>query len=218
MTALSAFVPFVALKVARDMPAENIQHALREVIIYFMEQTHAAVAEVFTTLMYADYEAFLNLPECRRMVAVEGVYLVPGSCQDDRRQTRWNPEWEEIPFASYKGQPGWSIDDGDGAETTLWVTPFERRERRLCVRYSWAPKRDAVCDVPDWLFERHAAAIADGAMSYLHNNPADDAGSTRFAVLASRAFTAAIDDMKRNRAALHGPRHMPISSARFFGG
>lgn len=218
MTSIADFVPFVAVKVARDMPTENIQHALREVIIYFLEQTHAATAETFTRVDSADYEAFLDLPECRRMVAVEGVFLVPEHCGDDRRQMRWRPDWEEIPFSSYKGQPGWSIDDGDGARTTLWIAPLERRTRRLCVRYSWAPKRDAACEVPDWLFERHASAIADGALSYLHNNAADETGSPRFAALMSRAFSTAIDDQKRDRAMQHGPRQMLITSARFFGG
>ncbi len=160
MTPISAFVPFVAAKVAKDMPLANIQHAIRETLVFFLEQTRAAVAELYLDLHCHEDELLVDLPQCRRLVGVEGVYLVPSSqCGPTHGQVRWRPTWEKFPFANNEGENGWSVDDGDGDLTTLWLLPASQKERRVCVRYSWTPKRDATCEVPDWVFERFADAI-----------------------------------------------------------
>jgi hypothetical protein len=220
MTSISAFVPFVALKVPRDMPTANIQHALRETLVYFLERTRSAVAELYPTLQAKTSELYLELPECRRMVTVEGVYFVPQQeCGVNQRQLRWSPVWEQVPFADDTGHGGWSMDDGDGELTTMWVMPSQTRDRRVCVRYSWTPKRDATCEVPEWVFERYADAIADGALAYLHSNPADESANMRFASTAGAEFQRAINEARgRHLAAQFGPRHLKPTSSNFFKG
>lgn len=219
MRTIADFVPFVAVKVDKNMPTPNIQHALRETLVTFLEMSRAAVSEVYPTQRAKDTEVLLEIPECRRLVGIEGVYLAPqGACGPASGQLRWDPTWEQIPMAEEYGM-GWAMDDSAGFLEVLWITPAMPHDRRLCIRHSWTMKRDATCEVPDWIFERYADAISDGALAYLHFNPADDTASQRAAVTFSRAFQLAVDDARARRIATKfGPRQLRMSTGSFFRG
>ncbi|MEY4909020.1 MAG: hypothetical protein RL260_2738 [Pseudomonadota bacterium] len=210
MTTIAEFVPFVAVKVAKDMPTQNIQHAIRETLVFFLEQTRAAIDETYVLANCNEAELLVPVPPCHRLVGIDGVYEVPKQL-GLTGQIRWRPDWTVVPFGD------WHLDEADGNLTTLWVAP-QVHARRFAIRYSWTPKRSATCEVPEWVFERFVDAIADGALAYLHSNAADEGASDRFAAMSAKGFKMAIDEVKRRKAAQYGPREMTVSSRHFFRG
>lgn len=180
MKTVSDFLPWVELE-AQDTPAANMQHAIREALIYFMRESGAAVEEMFLDLPANRDDLAIPTEECRRLVGIDSVWVAP-KCSD----TRWSPEWERLPAMDGKGY-GYALDDAGGPLSMMWVFPRSNKPRRLCVKYRWAIGRDA-CEVPDWIYQDYAKAIAAGALAYLHRNPQDPSMSTPFTSVVGAEF------------------------------
>jgi hypothetical protein len=184
MKTVSDFLPWVELE-AQDTPVANMQHAVREALIYFMRESGAVVDELFVNLPAGQDDIALTIPECRRIVGVNGVWTAPtyGS-------SRWTPEWDSVRAMDGDGA-GYMLDDIGSPMSTLWVLPRSNKPRTLCIKYRWSIGRDA-CEVPDWIYHDYAKAIASGALAYLHRNVQDPSMSTPFSGVVGTEFDTAV--------------------------
>lgn len=205
------FAPWVELKV-QHAPTANVHHAIREAVAYFMRHSRAAVDEVYINVPCREREVVVEPRSCQRLVQIERVFVDP-HC---RRDGRWAPDWDELPHSD-REQGGWWIDDVGGPNATLWLADTSPREQRLCVRYSWAIKRDN-CDVPEWIYEDHADSIANGAIAYLHANASDSEATVPFAAVVGPEFKLAIDEARTRKEAQYRARRMKLSTRGYFGG
>jgi hypothetical protein len=184
MKTISDFIPWVEFE-AQEAPVANMQHAIREALIYFMRESGAVVEELFVTLPAGQDDLALAVPECHRIVGIDSVWTAP-RCTD----TRWSPEWTRVLADDGVGH-GYMLDDTGGPLSMMWVFPRSNKPRKLCVKYRWAIGRDA-CEVPDWIYHDYAKAIASGALAYLHRNPLDPSMSTQFTSVVGTEFDSVI--------------------------
>jgi hypothetical protein len=211
MITVADFAPFVEIK-APSAPTANVHHAIREVIVTFMRLSRAAVDEVYIDVPCGEREVIVQPKGCQRLVQMEHIFRDP-SC---RQNSRWNPDWEELPHSD-RTEGGWWIDDVGGPNATLWLANSESKAQRLCVRYSWSIKRDN-CEVPEWIYEDHADTIADGALVYLHMNPADENASRPFASAMAPVFMEGVYNARRRKEAQYRRRQRGVANADFFRG
>jgi hypothetical protein len=210
MATIASLAPFVEIK-ARNVPTPNVHHALREAVIAFMRMSRAAVDEVYVDVRCSERELVLVPKACHALVQVEAIYEDPGC----RTRSRWNPDWLLLE-SSEMTQGGWWIDDVGGPNATVWIPPH-RDKRRMCVRYSWSIKRDD-CEIPDWMYQDYATFIADGALSYLHNNPSDEYASRPFGGDASAGFMAGVEHARRRKEGQYRHRQLSMHNTGFFMG
>lgn len=213
MKTVADFAPFVEIK-AHSVPTANIHHAIRECVIEFMRMTRMAVDELYLKVPANETELVVQPKACHHLLQIEGIFVQPSVCGT---AGRWSPDWEEIPHDEMRRQYGWWIDDVGGPNATVWLNPTSCKARTLCVRYSYAIKRDA-CDIPDWIYEDYAGAIADGALGYLHSNPMDEDASSTFSARMVQSFMTAVYDAKSRKMAQYRPRRLNMTNTQFFGG
>lgn len=211
MSTIADFVPFVEIKVPHA-PTPNIQHAVRETLVSFMRMSRAAVDEIYVDVPCNEREVIVEPRGCQRLVQVEHVFVDP-TC---RSGTRWNPDWDEMPDGE-RGAGGWWIDDVGGPNATLWLPYSQTRAQRLCIRYSWAIKRDN-CEVPEWVYEDYADVIANGAITYLHMNPTDEDANLPFAERLSGVFMNGVAEARRRKEGQYRHRKVRMSNPSFFRG
>jgi hypothetical protein len=206
---IADFVPFVELE-AQGAAQPNIQHAVREAVIYFMRNTRAAVGEMFIDMSACQEDAALLTDECHRLVWVESVWLAP-----DCNKHRWTPDWERIAATTldqrlFHMMPGYWVDDVGGPQTTLWLrTRRDKAPRTICVRYNWAIGRDA-CEVPSWIYDDYADVITNGALAYLHRNPDDASMSKPFVAVVGTPFYDAVERLRNRKKAGYNSRSQPV--------
>lgn len=211
MTTVADFAPFIEIKVPHA-PTPNVHHAAREAVIAFMRLSRAAVDEVYIDVPCREREVIVTPKGCQRLIQVEHVF-VDHQC---RPGSRWNPDWDELPHSDRR-MGGWWLDDVGGPNETLWLANETTRPMRLCVRYSWAIRRDD-CAVPDWIYEDHADVIADGAISYLHANPTDENASVPFSAAMSGMFLEGVAYARRRKEGQYRHRQFSSANAGFFRG
>lgn len=214
MTTFADLVGFVTSSIHRDIPVANVQHALRETTIDFLTRSQVATDGEYITLRCGQHDMLLEPKGCRRVVSVIGIYEQP-SC---RGAGMWDRSWHELPAAE-DGFAGWYLDPDDGARQTI-LMPSLNKERRLYVRYAWTLPRDSACTIPDWLYERFADSIADGAVAMLLHNPieGDKVDRTARRQQAAASYEMAINRARNAKAAQeHGPYFKP-GTRHFFGG
>lgn len=211
MSTVADFAPFVEIK-APHAPTPNIQHAIRETLVLFMRKSRAAVDEVYIDVPCREREIIVTPKGCQRLVQIEHVFVDP-SC---RPGSRWDPDWEEM-VDSERTQGGWWIDDVGGPNATLWLPQASYKEQRLCIRYSWSIKRDN-CEVPEWVYEDYANVIADGAITFLHQNPSDEQASVPFGSAMSQVFMDGVAEARRRKEGQYRHRKLRMSNSSFFKG
>jgi hypothetical protein len=215
MKSVADIVPFVRFKARHDNEA-NIQHAVRETVIAFMRESRAAVNELFISIptTCGFNEALLETPNCERLVGIESVWCAPKNCDSKR----WTPLWDGVPNIDV-GQPelrfdsqlGYWVDDVGGPQTTLWLNSFERKTQHLCVRYSWAIKRDD-CLFPDWIYDDYAGVITEGALAYLHDNPDDDHAASSFAARMDLRFMQEAKALRERKRSNYSARNLQLGT------
>jgi hypothetical protein len=181
----------------------------------FLKLTNGA-RDTFIVNQDCDEELYVDIAPCRRMVEVLGIYRVPTQCGDNARL--WSPRWERVVDQDCCGQHVWQHDMADGDGLTIMLPP-ELRRMRLAVRYTWTTSRSGGCEAPAWVFEDYAGAIADGALAYLHVNPADSTAVAGFGDRSRALFAAAVSEVRVRNATNRGKlNYVPTSKAHFYGG
>lgn len=226
MTPVDAFTPWVEHRVAVDTPRANVQHSIREALTVFLRESRAAVDTAYVTQEACDAEVFIPVPPCRRLVGVEEIFQEPQNGGAPGRGV-WTPRWPRLGqeettaphgYAALVNEHLWRHDMADGDRTTVWVAA-PGKPRRLAVRYTWTlPRAGLQCEVPDWLFEDHADAIAAGALELMHRNPADIEATGPFGSLQDTLFRHAIHNARRRKMAAYGAGTFSTGAAHFFGG
>lgn len=214
MTTIADLVAFVAPSVHRDVPLVNIQHALRETTIDFLTRSQAATDGEYVTLRCGRSDMLLEPKGCRRLVTVIGIYERP-AC---RSTGMWDRSWYEQPRAE-EGRPGWYIDPDDLGLQTIMI-PSLNRERQFYIRYAWTLPRDNSCDLPEWLYERYADAITDGAVAALLQVQVDGDKTDRSArrQQAALSYEQAISRARNLKASQEHGTHFKPDTRHFFGG
>jgi hypothetical protein len=209
---LTQFTEMVREKVPRNTPDANIENAVSEAINYFMSRSRAAVDEMYIDVDCSEIEISLDMPDCRRLIQIEHVFLDEGC-----KRARWTPEWEELMHTE-RGGMGWWSDDVGGPNETIWVLPRGNRHNRYCVRYSWKLGRDKSCQVPEWLYEDHRMGIEASAIAWLHNQPIDKDAQASFARLMDQVMASDIAYARRRKEAQYRNRAVKMTTQHFFGG
>lgn len=150
---LSEFEPFI-MAYAPDAPADILQHVLREAVVRFMRRTRIAVDTERIDLQCGVREYLIDMPDCRRMVAVEEVYP---ACNG------WGTVRKDFPNPSLPEPWKWKKDNHHPV-IELQYNPKE--DDALYVQYSWTIERDD-CEVPDFIYEDWEEAIKHGALTEL---------------------------------------------------
>lgn len=159
MKTVTDFEPFV-LAYTPFIPAELVQHAIRETIVEFMRETKCASAtlEFETQEKVPDY--MLEVPDCRRIVKVKNVYITPTKCSG-------RENWRLLNSGEFGD---YIIELRIGEHPIIILTNPPKQPNRVKVDYYWAIGRDD-CDIPDFIYEDYMKAIVAGSLIRLASLP-----------------------------------------------
>lgn len=214
MTTFADLVDFVTPSIHRDIPVANVQHALREATIDFLTRSQVATDGQYIALRCGQSDLLLEPKGCRRVVTIVGIYEQP-HC---RGAQMWDRSWHELPRGDDR-YIGWTMDPDDLDRQTI-LMPSLNKERRIYVRYAWTLPRDSTCTIPDWLYERFADTIVDGAVAMLLHNPVDGDKVDRSArrQQAAMSYELAINRARNDKAAQEHGAYFKPDTRHFFGG
>lgn len=161
---------------APDAPSSIIQHAVRESIVRFMQETQVARDFAQFPLVAKTPDYIIDTIECRTIIDVVDVkFGCPGTIPDDSWNTLQRGVDYEVDLL-HDGMPS----------IILKEAPQESCSRPLevdmSVEYSWSISRDD-CEIPDFIYERYMSEIKDGALAELYAIPGQEWTNLQYAMV-----------------------------------
>lgn len=172
---------------APDAPVDLIQFFIQESVTDFLIDTKLATS-FFRIKMYdKTHDYILDIPECRTIIDIKRVLV--GTPNEP------TVDWEELKRTSSPERTGYYLDMNNEGNTAIWVgEPYETGE--VEVEYVYTTKRGP-CEIPDFVYDRHARTIQFMALSKIYGVPGQDWSNPQESMSYLKLYSNEVANIKR---------------------
>lgn len=186
MARVEQFTDYISVH-APDAPVDLIQFFIQEAVTDFLIDTKLATS-FFRIKMYEKvHDYVLDVPDCHTIIDIKRV--LAGFSDEP------TVDWDELKRTSHPERTGYYLDMNNDGNTAIWVgAPCEIEE--VEVEYVYTTKRGP-CEIPDFVYDRHARAIQFMALSKIYGVPGQEWSNPPESISYLKLYSNEVANIKR---------------------